>query len=778
MKRSLIAKISRPVIVLVAVMFPLTVWAALLALRSNRNDVKDWLPDTFQATQEYHEFQRHFGDETFVLVSWDGCTLDDARVPELAELLTRPPDGVPRYFDKSISGPAVLERLISAPTSLSMDEAVERLRGTLIGPDGRQTCLVLTLSDLGREHLQASLTQVYETAEQRLDIARQSIRMGGPPVDNAAIDQEGERMLLRLMVLTGLVGLSLAWWFLRDLRLTAMVLVGGIYSAAICLALVYVLGGTMDSILLTMPSVVYTTGLAAAMHIANYYRHVREDTGLEGAAAGALRSAWIPCSLSAGTTALGLISLCISELVPIRNFGFYTALGVVVTVVFMFVYLPCALQIWPPKPSTGARGHASPIHLRRMRRLGVGVIAWRRWAWLFFMAAMLVGGSGLYHAKTTINLMSLFSPDAEIIQSYQWLEKELGPLVPMEIVVRFDSRQDELSQLDRMKIVEEVQLAAESIPEVGGTMSAVTFAPDLSPRQAGGLRGALLSASSYRSVLNRRLTAHRDEFIQERYLADDEDAHEELWRISLRVAALADIDYGAFIEHIEDATEPVIQKHRQESDAGPIGVVYTGMTPVVYMAERALLNGLVESFAGAFVMIAIVMSFVLRDVRAGLLTMLPNVFPMTVVFGLMSWFGIALDIGTMMTASVAMGVCVDDTVHFTYWFRQGVRHGMHHRDATVMAYENSAGPIYQSTAIVAFGLLTFAMSSFMPTRRFGLLMFTLLSCGLVADLALTPAILAGSLGRYFAARLRLRPGDAPDSESSTLPVDAFTSPHT
>ena len=180
------------------------------------------------------------------------------------------------------------------------------------------------------------------------------------------------------------------------------------------------------------------------------------------------------------------------------------------------------------------------------------------------------------------------------------------------------------------------------------------------------------------------------------------------------------------------------------------GVTYTGMTPVVYMAERALLDGLVESFFGAFLMIAAVMSVVFRDVLAGLLTMLPNVFPMTVVFGLMSWLGITLDIGTMMTASVAMGVCVDDTVHFANWFRRGLRAGAG-RAATpcVMAFENSAGAIYQSTAIVALGLVTFALSTFMPTRRFGLLMFTLLGCGLVADLALTPVILAGPLGRFF-----------------------------
>jgi predicted RND superfamily exporter protein len=120
----------------------------------------------------------------------------------------------------------------------------------------------------------------------------------------------------------------------------------------------------------------------------------------------------------------------------------------------------------------------------------------------------------------------------------------------------------------------------------------------------------------------------------------------------------------------------------------------------------------------------------------------------------------------MMTASVAMGVCVDDTVHFANWFRRGLRAGLPRRQAVLMAFENSAGAIYQSTAIVALGLVTFAISSFVPTRRFGVLMFTLLSCGLVADLVLTPVILAGPLGRFFTRGTIL---DEPAGES--VPMD-------
>ncbi len=757
MRKSFYARFGVPIIVVVAIMFPITVWAAILALASNRNDVKEWLPESFQATQDYQEFQRHFGNETFVLVSWDDCTLDNERVDKFAALLSPAADSSSEhhYFQRVMTGRSLVQQLMSPPENLPRGEAIKRLKGSFVGPDDRQTCVILTLADEGKENIHSALESIYTTATQELGIPRESIRMGGPPVDNDAIDVEGERMLLTLMQLSGIVGLGLAWWYLRDVRLTIMVFVGGVYSAAISLALVYALGGRINSVLLTMPSVVYTAGLSAAIHIINYYRHGRVQEGLFGAAERGVKAAWIPCSLSAGTTALGLVSLCSSDLVPIRNFGFYTSLGVAITLGFMFLYLPSALQIWPPTMHRGQHSPEDlsaldPRHRRRMRWLGSRIVARPLLIWTVFVVVGGLAGSGLHRVKTTINLMSLFSPDAEIIHSYRWLEDKIGPLVPMEVVLRLDQQETTLSFVDRLALVERVQTAIETIPNVGSAMSAVTFAPDLSPpKRTGGLRRVLLNETSYRALLNKRLAAHRDDFVREEYLADDAETDQELWRISLRVAALADIDYGEFIHDIQNKVEPLVEHEKQSGIEGIAGVTYTGLTPVVYMAERALLNGLVESFFGAFVMMAVVMSIVFRDIRAGLYTMLPNVWPVAVVFGTMSWLGIALDIGTMMTASVAMGVCVDDTVHYANWFRRATRMGLNRHDAAVLAFENSAGAIYQSTVIVALGLVTFALSTFMPTRRFGLLMCTLLAFGLVADLVLTPAMVAGAIGRFF-----------------------------
>jgi hypothetical protein len=485
---------------------------------------------------------------------------------------------------------------------------------------------------------------------------------------------------------------------------------------------------------------------------------------LKGAPSRAIAAGWIPCALSAGTTSMGLLSLAASPLIPIYKFGLFAGLGVMATLLLLYTFLPACLSLWPPKRFEVGLAKPTERELRQARRLGAiarGIVQYRNWIWCGFMLSMLALGTGLWHTKTTVSLMSLFSADAQIRKDYAWLEYEIGPLVPMEVVIRLNKEECNLSILDRMDLVQRLQKSIEQLPDVGEshTLSTVTFGPSTETPKTGRGIGALgkafgLSERMKREAYAKQIDKHRDTFLKGDYLSEADG--EELWRINVRVAALKDIDYGLFDAQIREKVEPILQEARDHGGTGIEGATYTGLTPLVYKAQRSLLNSLVESFFWAFVMIAAVMAMTFRSVVAGLMTMLPNVWPIAIVFGALGWLGIAVDIGTMMTASVAMGVCVDDMVHYVNWFRKGTRSGMTRHQAVIFAYENCAVPMYQSSAIVAFGLLTFALSNFVPTVRFGLLMFTLLAFGLFADVVLTPAMLAGPLGYFFTAKPKKR----------------------
>ena len=401
-------------------------------------------------------------------------------------------------FKKVETGERLMNRLTEPPLNLSESEAQRRLSGLFVGPDGKQSCAVVTLTAEGKRDLKYTLSRLYRIATEELGLPREKVRMGGPPVDNVAISDEGDKTLIRLFIPAGIVGLSLAFWCLRSVRLTTMVFSAALYAGAISLAVVYYSGGSMNAILLTMPAVVYVAGISGAIHFANYYRDSVAEAGVEGAPARALKHSWLPCTLSAGTTAAGLISLYTSELVPIKMFGVYSAVGVLATLGLLFLFLPSWMQLWPMRPHSlldGDQPKAEDIDLPvKWRRRLQGVLNHYQLVFVGLVALMIFCGIGLTKINTSIKLTKLFSSDAEIIHDYEWLEEKLGPLVPMEVVIKVDTKAAKLTFLERMRLIRDIQDHMQGIPDLGNTMSATTFAPSLESKRRVDSRSPATSA--------------------------------------------------------------------------------------------------------------------------------------------------------------------------------------------------------------------------------------------------------------------------------------------
>ena len=182
---------------------------------------------------------------------------------------------------------------------------------------------------------------------------------------------------------------------------------------------------------------------------------------------------------------------------------------------------------------------------------------------------------------------------------------------------------------------------------------------------------------------------------------------------------------------------------------------YTGVMPLINAIQKALLHDLFTSFLSACVLITLIMMLVERGVLAGLVAMVPNVFPMILLFGLIGWTGTALDIGSVMTASIALGMAIDGTLHFLTFFRRGLNAAttgtprQRRIFAVHNAFRHSAAALTESSIVCGLGILVFAGSSFAPTSRFAWMLALLVAAALVGDLVLLPALLTGRAGLAF-----------------------------
>ncbi len=783
-------------------LLPMVVVGAIKAKGNNRNDVKGWLPLEYPETKTYRFFRENFQGEEFILVSWVGCTMDDPRLELLARKLLPPPEEASRidrpiFFKTAQTGPRAVERMTEEPLNLETEEAVDRLTGALIGDidpqdeqgrgennaadlteaevDDLQTCLVLTLSDAARANLHGAIDTIKNVAVEECGIPEETLHMGGPPVDNVSIDRAGQTSVTLLFGLSLVVGFFVSWWSLKSKMLVGLVLASGVYSMFASLAIVWYSGYPVDAILLTMPSLVYVATTSGAIHLANYYRDQLAETGvLKGAAGASVRHALLPLSLATGTTAVGLATLAVSVLVPIKMFGIFSAIGVVVSFIILITFMPACLELFPPKLRLGKESgddtNDSWRPIEESPWWGVGHWITRHNIAIATICLIVMAGIGygMTRVESSVQLMRLFSPQARIRQDYRWLEKNLGPLVPMEILIRCDQEECDLNFLERMELVDEIQREIGELGEVGSSLSTVTFGRSLDVG-GGGIGGAAgrvfgLNARTRRSVLNRRLVAHREEFLDGDYLREAKVESEEgirdqeLWRISARVSATKEVDYADFKRDLQSKIDPILASYDADGTQG-ISVDYTGLVPLVYKAQHSLLDGLIVGFISDFAIIVLVMVLLCRAASAGLVLLLPAAFPAVVVFGGMGWgnallqsFGtgnLLIDIGTVMAPCVALGVTVDDVVHFMLWFRRGISDGMDRKEATMLAYKGCARAMYQSWGVIGIGLSVFSLSPFGPTQRFGHMMLSMLTVALVGNLVLLPALLAGPLGDIF-----------------------------
>jgi predicted RND superfamily exporter protein len=728
-------RIARPIFWLVIVSVPFLLYGVYGALQGGHNDVRQWLPDGFQETREYDEFLRQFGSEEMAVASWPGCTLDDPRLQRFAAELRTSSE-----FKRVLTSTEAVAELTREPMNVPRDEAEQRLRELLIGRDGRTAATIVWVNEAGAADRRAALDVVRDAAE-RAGVPRDELYVAGPTADSVALQSESQKSRYLLAAISVVVAISLAWRSLKNIRLAVMVFSTALLCAGINVATVYASGETLNLLMGMMPTLTYLLGLSGSVHLVNYYREEVRERGVDGAPLRAVKAAWLPCFLSAATTAVGLGSLGTSDVIPVRMFGYYAAIGVLTTLPVLYLFLPSLLHLWPIVERSGADADRENRRSGAMARLVNWIIARRAWVVGGCTLVMLAGAVGVSQLNTSVKLLNLFSPRSQIIHDYAWLEKHLGPMVPIEIVLNFDAS-NKSTMFERLELVRQIEAKLNALDKVGGTMSAATFAPSLPTR--GGA-----SHTTRRALLARRLEQHRDYFLSTRYLTSSDAG--ERWRISARVEALNSLDYGHFVNALRAEVEPVLRAWPGNAD-GRVDAVYTGIVPLVYKAQRTLLDDLAMSFISAFFLIGLMMMGLLRSVRAGLVSMIPNVFPAIVLFGLMGLSGMLCDIGSMMTAGAAMGIAVDDTIHFLTWFRRSFKPGMARDVAIHRAHAHSATAMIQSTVICGMGILVFAFSAFVPTSRFAWLMAAMLGVGLIGDLILLPAILAGPLGRFFIPR--------------------------
>lgn len=657
----------------------------------SNNDVETWLPRDSQVRRDYEEFRHTFGADETILVAFERPFPDKQRLDAASGRLAGL-KGVASCWTRYDMMEAMQSNDVSKQT------AQDRLVRLMSTPSDSLETMLVSLNSTGTGNRKLIVSQI---REQLSYCGLDNAVLAGGAVVGTQLDKLGNKKnAARLFALCMGICLILLYANIGCWKTSFALMFANLLCIELTLAAIWASGNEMNFILSSLPVMVMVFTTAATIH---YIGHFRREYPHRNAVGLALKDVIRPSAFATITTVIGLISLAISDVGPIPAFGIAASVGTVFSFIIGILLTPAILTWLNYQPPERNR---TEVQLERTAMFIVN----RPWRVMIpGLVITAVCAVGVWYLQALICPLD-FLPDNDPIRNDTLLiQNELTSPTSIEGVIDFSG--EESSFVDRLRTVRSIEARVGDVPNVCHILSLADFFPD--------------ELSENTLSLSRLASASGDGSGVRGLMADGS----RLWRLSLRLENDRPAAVAATIDTLK-------------ASCSDLPITFTGLAPLMEEAQGQIFEGFWQSFASAFVLITIVMILALRSVSAGLVAMIPNLTPILLVFGTLGWASYAIDIGIMMTASIALGLAVDGTFHFLFSYREcRTSRGCRYR-AVRTALLQTGMPIISSAIISGTGLLALGLSPFKPTMRFGVLMFFLLMAALIGDLLLLPAFLA------------------------------------
>lgn len=481
-----------------------------------------------------------------------------------------------------------------------------------------------------------------------------------------------------------------------------------------------------------LPSFLLTVSVGASVHLLSlFFRAYDAGTNKLQALQEALAHTRTPIIFTSLTTAIGLLSFAGSPMIALARLGLFSALGISVALIYTLTLVPAIICLHkvPRKQQAMPNPKVTSII-----KAAVGASTrYPLWVLLFGLLVTATAISSLQHLKFSHNPMTWLAPDAEISQAVKAIDSNMGGSISVDIIV--DTGTDEglyqphfLHQLDSFSSwLNGYHSGAIKVAKVTGLNDIIKEAHQV-------LNGN--DPSFYR--IPKRAAVVANELFLIQMSGPDEleslvDSAFKSTRLTVIMPWLDTLHYRPFINDIERQAAATFDGQTQ--------VTLTGMVPVMGTTLSHVISTTAQSYIIAFSFISIMMILLLRSWRYGLLAMVPNLSPILITLGLMQLLQIPLDMFTILVASIAIGIVVDDTVHFMYHCKHNYQRCGDMPQAIHYALDTSGRAMLTTSTILSIGFAMLMWSDLTNLFNFGMLISITVILALVGDFLLAPALM-------------------------------------
>ena len=470
-----------------------------------------------------------------------------------------------------------------------------------------------------------------------------------------------------------------------------------------------------------VPTLLFIIGISDAIHIqARFRENLARDSSnpCESMLLTMVQMSKV-IFLTSLTTSIGFVALMTTSINIVQEFGLEIALGVMIAWLVSILLVPSGIMLFESFEK-GKDNTFSPL----LNWLS-NVIP--RHPWAFIIIPLIISFTSIYKIKdlsTDASLMDDLRPQNKLYHDLKMTEKYFGGVLPFEVLLRLDQKNEGKNKTvldpDIFPFLEDVEnLLKEEL------MESRFFSMSTLLRSIKRMRGDEDSVSYNSEIINQILGGRSKQQLQ--LVNSDQN--------TLRITGLIENKTSSEMESIYTKLDSL-----SKSFPPYLEIECTGTTVVALRTNDYLVQSLVNSLGIALLFISIVMAFMFRKKSILFASLVTNLIPIFTVLGVLSWLGVSIRPPTAMTFSVALGIAVDDSLHFLLRYRRELKEGMNRVEAIRATIMNTGSALMITTTILVSGFSVLLLSAFLPTYQFGLLSAGMIGTALLCDLTLLPAL--------------------------------------
>lgn len=487
---------------------------------------------------------------------------------------------------------------------------------------------------------------------------------------------------------------------------------------------------------------ILTVGIAASIHILSGYKQFRTD-GLEHpeAMTKTMRKTGLPIFLAALTTIAGMLSMIIVPIAPIQAFAGFAAVSVVVTFILTIFFLPVGMHYWAPNvtdKSGALKMHASDRVLQSML---TRIYHWgndypRTIVILFIMVAMWAL-AGLPKVFIDTNISTMIKEGAGLREALTAIDENFGGTSTAEVLID-SGRADGIKDPGFLKAIEEFeQKVLQGRPDLVSKVDSVTKLAKQAYQNMSDGSEANYIIPDRADVLSQTLFSFESADPSTRKLFVDDEW--QVARVTLQVETRGSSEYEEFDAQVkqwlEEAMAPV-KAQNPDLKTSVTGAIPLMMTMTSFISEAQL-----RSYVLVICVIASLLLLIFGSLKFGAMALIPNVFPIVMIMGVTGWAGIPLDSDTLLVMPLAIGIAVDDSIHFLTHYRTELLNGKKSKEAIRLSLRHVGQAMIYTSVVLSLGFLVFMMSVHQGLTNFGILSAIAMFSALLADILLLPAMI-------------------------------------